>query len=149
HHGTTDLFSALETYRKVFLPNTSNNDWFKKQTKAFIVEEKSTIAEVKAKQKQAGTKYSIGVYDRITSNTWKYRNMVLPLLTLPERSVFVISTLSSLGFGAYDRYRNSEHKAGKDLNTFVEENASETAKRQRDHYDYWYRILDDNAREKL
>lgn len=55
HHGTTDLFSALETYRKVFLPNTSNNDWFKKQTKAFIVEEKSTIAEVKAKQKQAGT----------------------------------------------------------------------------------------------
>lgn len=105
HHGTTDLFSALETYRKVFLPNTSNNDWFKKQTKAFIVEEKSTIAEVKAKQKQAGTKYSIGVYDRITSNTWKYRNMVLPLLTLPERSVFVISTLSSLGFGAYDRYR--------------------------------------------
>lgn len=119
HHGTTDLFSALETYRKVFLPNTSNNDWFKKQTKAFIVEEKSTIAEVKAKQKQAGTKYSIGVYDRITSNTWKYRNMVLPLLTLPERSVFVISTLSSLGFGAYDRYRNSEHKAGKDLNNFV------------------------------
>lgn len=149
HHGTTDLFSALETYRKVFLPNTSNNDWFKKQTKSFIVEEKSTIAEVKAKQKQAGTKYSIGVYDRITSNTWKYRNMVLPLLTLPERSVFVISTLSSLGFGAYDRYRNSEHKAGKDLNNFVEENASETAKRQRDHYDYWYRILDNEGREKL
>ncbi|MDG8822955.1 immunoglobulin A1 protease [Streptococcus pneumoniae] len=149
HHGTTDLFSALGTYRKVFLPNTSNNDWFKKQTKAFIVEEKSTIAEVKAKQKQAGTKYSIGVYDRITSNTWKYRNMVLPLLTLPERSVFVISTLSSLGFGAYDRYRNSEHKAGKDLNNFVEENASETAKRQRDHYDYWYRILDNEGREKL
>lgn len=149
HHGTTDLFSALETYRKVFLPNTSNNDWFKKQTKAFIVEEKSTIAEVKAKQKQAGTKYSIGVYDRITSNTWKYRNMVLPLPTLPERSVFVISTLSSLGFGAYDRYRNSEHKAGKDLNNFVEENASETAKRQRDHYDYWYRILDNEGREKL
>ncbi|HGK1701103.1 TPA: immunoglobulin A1 protease [Streptococcus pneumoniae] len=149
HHGTTDLFSALETYRKVFLPNTSNNDWFKKQTKAFIVEEKSTIAEVKAKQKQAGTKYSIGVYDRITSNTWKYRNMVLPLLTLPERSVFVISTLSSLGFGAYDRYRNSEHKAGKDLNNFVEENASETAKRQRDHYDYWYRILDNEGCEKL
>ncbi|VJR60507.1 immunoglobulin A1 protease [Streptococcus pneumoniae] len=149
HHGTTDLFSTLENYRKVFLPNTSNNDWFKKQTKAFIVEEKSTIAEVKAKQKQAGTKYSIGVYDRITSNTWKYRNMVLPLLTLPERSVFVISTLSSLGFGAYDRYRNSEHKAGKDLNNFVEENASETAKRQRDHYDYWYRILDNEGREKL
>lgn len=148
-HGTTDLFSTLEHYRKVFLPTTSNNDWFKSETKAYIVEEKSTIEEVKAKQGLAGTKYSIGVYDRITSATWKYRNMVLPLLTLPERSVFVISTLSSLGFGAYDRYRNSEHKAGKALNDFVEENARETAKRQRDHYDYWYRILDEQSREKL
>ena len=149
HHGTTDLFSTLENYRKVFLPTTSNNDWFKSETKAYIVEEKSTIEEVKTKQGQAGTKYSIGVYDRITSATWKYRNMVLPLLTLPERSVFVISTMSSLGFGAYDRYRNSEHKAGKALNDFVEENARETAKRQRDHYDYWYRILDNQGREKL
>ena len=149
YHGTTDLFSTLEHYRKVFLPEKSNNDWFKSETKAYIVEEKSTIEEVKAKQGLAGTKYSIGVYDRITSATWKYRNMVLPLLTLPERSVFVISTMSSLGFGAYDRYRNSEHRAGKALNDFVEENARETAKRQRDHYDYWYRILDNEGREKL
>lgn len=148
-HGTTDLFSTLEHYRKVFLPEKSNNDWFKSETKAYIVEEKSTIKEVKAKQGLVGTKYSIGVYDRITSATWKYRNMVLPLLTLPEKSVFVISTMSSLGFGAYDRYRNSEHKAGKNLNDFVEENARETAKRQRDHYDYWYRILDEQSREKL
>ena len=149
HHGTTDLFSTLETYRKVFLPNTSNNDWFKSQTKAYIVEEKSNIEEVKTKQGQAGTKYSIGVYDRIISATWKYRNMVLPLLTLPEKSVFVISTMSSLGFGAYDRYRNNEHQASGDLNSFVEKSARETAERQRDHYDYWYRILDKEGREKL
>ena len=148
-HGTTDLFSTLEHYRKVFLPEKSNNDWFKSETKAYIVEEKSNIEEVRTKQGLAGTKYSISVYDRITSATWKYRNMVLPLLTLPEKSVFVISTMSSLGFGAYDRYRNSEHKAGKALNDFVEENARETAKRQRDHYDYWYRILDNEGREKL
>lgn len=149
HHGTTDLFSTLENYRKVFLPDKTNNNWFKSQTKAYIVEEKSNIEEVKTKQGLVGTKYSIGVYDRITSATWKYRNMVLPLLTLPERSVFVISTMSSLGFGAYDRYRSSDHKAGKALNDFVEENARETAKRQRDHYDYWYRILDEQSREKL
>ena len=148
-HGTTDLFSTLEHYRKVFLPEKSNNDWFKSETKAYIVEEKSNIEEVRTKQGQAGTKYSIGVYDRITSATWKYRNMVLPLLTLPERSVFVISTMSSLGFGAYDRYRNSDYNAGDELNKFVEENARETAKRQRDHYDYWYRILDEQSREKL
>ena len=149
HHGTKDLFNTLENYRKVFLPNTSNNDWFKTQTKAYIVEEKSNIPEVKANQEQAGSKYSIGVYDRITSDSWKYRNMVLPLLTLPEKSVFVISTISSIGFGAYDRYRNKDHQASGDLNRFVEKSAHETAERQRDHYDYWYRILDKEGREKL
>ena len=149
HHGTKDLFNTLENYRKVFLPNTSNNDWFKTQTKAYIVEEKSNIPEVRANQEKVGSKYSIGVYDRITSDSWKYRNMVLPLLTLPEKSVFVISTISSLGFGAYDRYRNSDYKAGDKLNKFVEKSAHETAERQRDHYDYWYRILDKEGREKL
>ncbi|HET5390294.1 TPA: YSIRK-type signal peptide-containing protein [Streptococcus pneumoniae] len=149
NYGTKDLFSALEGYRKAFAPTQTNNDWFKSQTKAYIVEEKSNILEVKANQEKAGSKYSIGVYDRITSDSWKYRNMVLPLLTLPEKSVFVISTISSLGFGAYDRYRNKKHQASGDLNSFVEENARETAKRQRDHYDYWYRILDEKEREKL
>ena len=149
NNGTKDLFSTLANYREVFLPNKTNNQWFKEQTKAYIVEEKSAIDEVRVKQEQAGSKYSIGVYDRITSDTWKYRNMVLPLLTMPERSVFVISTISSLGFGAYDRYRNKEHRAGAELNKFVEDNAQETAKRQRDHYDYWYRILDEQGREKL
>lgn len=149
NNATKDLFSTLVNYREVFLPNKTNNQWFKEQTKAYIVEEKSAIDEVRVKQEQAGSKYSIGVYDRITSDTWKYRNMVLPLLTMPERSVFVISTISSLGFGAYDRYRNNEHRAGAELNKFVEDNAQETAKRQRDHYDYWYRILDEQGREKL
>ena len=149
NYSTKDLFSALEVYRKAFAPHQTNNEWFKSQTKALIVEEKSNIPEVKAKQEKAGSKYSIGVYDRITSDSWKYRNMVLPLLTLPERSVFVISTISSLGFGSYDRYRNKEHQANGDLNSFVEKSARETAKRQRDHYDYWYRILDKEGREKL
>ena len=149
NNATKDLFSTLANYREVFLPNKTNNQWFKEQTKAYIVEEKSVIDEVRVKQEQVGSKYSIGVYDRITSDTWKYRNMVLPLLTMPERSVFVISTISSLGFGGYDRYRNNEHRAGAELNKFVEDNAKETAKRQRDHYDYWYRILDEQGREKL
>ena len=149
NYSTKDLFSALEGYRKAFAPHQTNNEWFKSQTKALIVEEKSNIPEVRANQEKVGSKYSIGVYDRITSDSWKYRNMVLPLLTLPERSVFVISTISSLGFGAYDRYRNKEHQASGDLNSFVEKSAHETAERQRDHYDYWYRILDENGREKL
>ncbi|CAM1665658.1 ZmpA/ZmpB/ZmpC family metallo-endopeptidase [Streptococcus mitis] len=150
NYGTETLFKALEGYRKVFLPKTSNNEWFKKQTKAYIVEEKSTIEEIREKQGKEGTKYSIGVYDRLTSPSWKYQSMVLPLLTLPEeKMIFMIANISTIGFGAYDRYRNKEHQASGDLNSFVEKSAHETAERQRDHYDYWYRILDKEGREKL
>ncbi|HGR9465439.1 TPA: ZmpA/ZmpB/ZmpC family metallo-endopeptidase, partial [Streptococcus pneumoniae] len=141
---------ALEGYRKVFLPTTSNNEWFKAQTKAYIVEEKSSIPEVSKKQSEQGTKYSIGIYDRLTSPSWKYQSMVLPLLTLPEeKTVFMIANISTIGFGAYDRYRSKVHPKGDNLNKFVEDNVREAAKRFRDHYDYWYKILEPENREKL
>ena len=150
NYGTESLFKALEGYRKVFLPNVSNNDWFKKQSKAYIVEEKSNIKEVREKQEKEGTEYSIGVYDRLTSPSWKYQSMVLPLLTLPEeKMVFMIANISTIGFGAYDRYRSPEHPKGEKLNKFVEDNAKEAAKRFRDHYDYWYKILDTKNKDKL
>lgn len=150
NYGTETLFKALEGYRKVFLPTTSNNDWFKTQSKAYIVEEKSTIEEVREKQGKVGTKYSIGVYDRLTNPSWKYQSMVLPLLTLPEeKMIFMIANISTIGFGAYDRYRSSDYPKGEKLNKFVEENAEAAAKRFRDHYDYWYKILDKENKEKL
>ena len=150
NYGTESLFKALEGYRKVFLPNTTNNDWFKTQSKAYIVEEKSTIPEVSLKQSEQGTEHSIGVYDRLTSPSWKYQSMVLPLLTLPEeKMIFMIANISTIGFGAYDRYRSNEYPKGEKLNKFVEDNAQEAAKRFRDHYDYWYKILDNDNKEKL
>ena len=150
NYGTEGLFKALEGYRKVFLPNTTNNDWFKKQSKAYIVEEKSTIPEVSSKQSEQGREHSIGVYDRLTSPLWKYQSMVLPLLTLPEeKMIFMIANISTIGFGAYDRYRSNEYPKGEKLNKFVEDNVQEAAKRFRDHYDYWYKILDNDNKEKL
>ena len=149
NYKTNNLFDALEKYRKAFVPDKTNNEWFKEQTKAYIVEEKSAIKEVSDKQSIAGSPYSIGVYDRLTSPSWKYPSMVLPLLTLPEKSVFIIANISTIGFGAYDRYRSKEHPAGTNLNDYVETKAREAAARFRDHYDYWYKILDNENKEKL
>ena len=150
NYKTNNLFDALEKYRKVFLPEKTNNEWFKEQTKAYIVEEKSSIPEVSKKQSEQGTKYSIGIYDRLTNPSWKYQSMVLPLLTLPEeKTVFMIANISTIGFGAYDRYRSKNYLKGDKLNKFVEDNVKEAAKRFRDHYDYWYKILDTENREKL
>ena len=46
----TDL---LESYRKLFLPTKTNNEWLKTNTKVYIVESKSAIPEVRAKQESA------------------------------------------------------------------------------------------------
>ena len=149
NYGTNSLFDTLEKYREVFVPSKTNNEWFKEQTKAYIVEEKSMIPEVREKQSIAGSQYSIGVYDRLTSPSWKYQSMVLPLLTLPEKSIFMVANISTIGFGAYDRYRSKEYPAGAKLNEYVEDKAREAAARFRDHYDYWYKILDKENKEKL
>ncbi|WP_228113985.1 ZmpA/ZmpB/ZmpC family metallo-endopeptidase, partial [Streptococcus pneumoniae] len=62
---------------------------------------------------------------------------------------FMIANISTIGFGAYDRYRSKVHPKGDNLNKFVEDNVREAAKRFRDHYDYWYKILELENREKL
>lgn len=66
-----------------------------------------------------------------------------------EKTVFMIANISTIGFGAYDRYRSKVHPKGDNLNKFVEDNVREAAKRFRDHYDYWYKILEPENREKL
>ena len=79
--GEDTVFDFVEAYRKLFLPEKTNNQWLKDNSKAYIVESPSKIDEVREKQTSltADKKYSIGVYDRISSPNWKYKNMLLPL----------------------------------------------------------------------
>ncbi|HGR4727261.1 TPA: ZmpA/ZmpB/ZmpC family metallo-endopeptidase [Streptococcus pneumoniae] len=95
--GEDSVFDFVEAYRKLFLPNKTNNEWFKENTKAYIVEMKSDIAEVREKQESptADRKYSLGVYDRISAPSWGHKSMLLPLLTLPEESVYISSNMST------------------------------------------------------
>ena len=70
--------------------------------------------------------------------------MLLPLLTLSEESVYVMSNLSTLAFGSYERYRdnvNGNILSGDALRTYVRGRVDLTAKRLRDHYDIWYNLL--------
>ena len=152
--GEDTVFDFVEAYRKLFLPNKTNNEWFKNNTKAHIVEIKSEIPEVRKKQEEAApdSKYSIGVYDRISSPTWKYRGMLLPLLTLPEESVYAISNMSTLSFGGYERYRDTVDGtvlSGDVLRQYVHGKVDQAAKWERDHYDIWYNLLSPEYKEKL
>ena len=152
--GEDTVFDFVEAYRKLLLPNKTNNEWFKNNTKAYIVETKSDIPEVRKKQEEAAvdSKYSLGVYDRISSPTWKYRGMLLPLLTLPEESVYVISNMSTLSFGGYERYRDTidgSVLSGDALRQYVHGKVDQAAKWERDHYDIWYNLLSSEYKERL
>ena len=152
--GRKTVTDLLESYRKLFLPTKTNNEWLKTNTKAYIVESKSAIPEVRAKQESArpDSKYTLGVYDRITAPSWKLKNMLLPLLTLPEEDVYVISNLSTLAFGGYERYRdrvNNTVLSGEELRQYVRAKVNQSAEWQRDHYDIWYHLLSPEYKEKL
>ncbi|RSI85901.1 ZmpA/ZmpB/ZmpC family metallo-endopeptidase [Streptococcus mitis] len=152
--GRKTVTDLLESYRKLFLPTKTNNEWLKTNTKAYIVESKSAIPEVRAKQESAtpGSNYTLGVYDRITAPSWKLKNMLLPLLTLPEEDVYVISNLSTLAFGGYERYRdrvNNTVLSGEELRQYVRAKVDQSAEWQRDHYDIWYHLLSPEYKEKL
>ena len=152
--GKRGLFNYLENYRQIFLPYKTNNEWLKTNTKAYIVESKSDIAEARKIQDTAEgkSKYSVGVYDKITADNWEYKGMLLPLLTMSEKGVYVISNMSTISMGAYDRYRDvvdGKVRTDAELVEYVEDRVRKSAEYQRDHYDFWYKILSPESRDKL
>ena len=152
--GKRGLFNYLEGYRQLFLPDKTNNEWLKTNTKAYIVEAKSDLAEARQLQDAAEdkSKYSVGVYDKITADNWEHKGMLLPLLTMTDKGVYAISNMSTISMGAYDRYRldaNGRVRTDAELAEFVEDRVRKTAEYQRDHYDFWYKILSDESKDKL
>ena len=152
--GKRGLFNYLEGYRQLFLPYKTNNEWLKTNTKAYIVEAKSDVAEARQLQDAAEgkSKYSVGVYDKITADNWEHKGMLLPLLTMTEKGVYAISNMSTISMGAYDRYRldaNNRVRTDAELIEYVEDRVRKTAEYQRDHYDFWYKILSPESKDKL
>ena len=152
--GKRGLFNYLKSYRQLFLPDKTNNEWLKTNTKAYIVESKSDVAEARQLQDtaKAKSKYSVGVYDKITADNWEHKGMLLPLLTMTEKGVYAISNMSTISMGAYDRYRldaNGRVRTDAELAEYVEDRVRKTAEYQRDHYDFWYKILSPESKDKL
>ncbi|HFR3227566.1 TPA: ZmpA/ZmpB/ZmpC family metallo-endopeptidase [Streptococcus suis] len=150
----TKLFDMLEDYRQLFLPEMTNNEWFKQTTKAYVVEGKSLIPEVAAKQETTDTysKYNVGAYSKIVNDTvsnptWKYNHMLLPLLTLPQENIFIITNMNTIAIGSYEHY--VEDYSTVENRDKVRQMVDLAAERQRDNADFWYKILDEANRDKL
>ncbi|HEM6266566.1 TPA: G5 domain-containing protein [Streptococcus suis] len=148
------LFDMLEDYRALFLPEMTNNEWFKQTTKAYVVEGKSLIPEVAAKQETTDTysKYNVGAYSKIVNDTvsnptWKYNHMLLPLLTLPQENIFIITNMNTIAIGSYEHYVDDYSTV--ENRDKVRQMVDLAAERQRDNADFWYKILDETNRDKL
>ncbi|MBM7267736.1 G5 domain-containing protein [Streptococcus sp. 2018037] len=150
----TKLFDMLEDYRQLFLPEMTNNEWFKQTTKAYVVEGKSLIPEVAAKQETTDTysKYNVGAYSKIVNDTvsnptWKYNHMLLPLLTLPQENIFIITNMNTIAIGSYEHYVDDYSTV--ENRDKVRQMIDLAAERQRDNADFWYKMLDETNRDKL
>ncbi|HFU4465975.1 TPA: ZmpA/ZmpB/ZmpC family metallo-endopeptidase [Streptococcus suis] len=150
----TKLFDMLEDYRQLFLPEMTNNEWFKQTTKAYVVEGKSLIPEVAAKQETTDTysKYNVGAYSKIVNDTvsnptWKYNHMLLPLLTLPQENIFIITNMNTIAIGSYEHYVDDYSTV--ENRDKVRQMVDLAAERQRDNADFWYKMLDEANRDKL
>ncbi|HFI0480584.1 TPA: ZmpA/ZmpB/ZmpC family metallo-endopeptidase [Streptococcus suis] len=148
------LFDMLEDYRALFLPEMTNNEWFKQTTKAYVVEGKSLIPEVAAKQETTDTysKYNVGAYSKIVNDTvsnptWKYNHMLLPLLTLPQENIFIITNMNTIAIGSYEHYVDDYSTV--ENRDKVRQMVDLAAERQRDNADFWYKMLDETNRDKL
>ncbi|NQP31909.1 YSIRK-type signal peptide-containing protein [Streptococcus suis] len=153
-NNQTKLFDMLEDYRQLFLPEMTNNEWFKQTTKAYVVEGKSLIPEVAAKQETTDTysKYNVGAYSKIVNDTvsnpaWKYNHMLLPLLTLPQENIFIITNMNTIAIGSYEHYVDDYSTV--ENRDKVRQMVDWAAERQRDNADFWYKILDETNRDKL
>ncbi|HEM2959271.1 TPA: ZmpA/ZmpB/ZmpC family metallo-endopeptidase [Streptococcus suis] len=153
-NNQTKLFDMLEDYRQLFLPEMTNNEWFKQTTKAYVVEGKSLIPEVAAKQETTDTysKYNVGAYSKIVNDTvsnptWKYNHMLLPLLTLPQENIFIITNMNTIAIGSYEHYVDDYSIV--ENRDKVRQMVDLAAERKRDNADFWYKILDETNRDKL
>ncbi|CYX74759.1 ZmpA/ZmpB/ZmpC family metallo-endopeptidase [Streptococcus suis] len=137
-----NLFDYLEAYRKRFLPNSTDSDWFKSATKANIIETNSTVAEVRAKQEDVNNKqYSNRFYDKLKSSTWSFKEMALILLTMPSRDIFILTDMANTVIGSYDNQSGTKEA--------IEARIEKTAKDWASHADYLYRILPEGHKEKM
>ena len=129
----------LENNKNMFDPSLSINDWFKKSSNAYIVEQKS----------EYNGDLDYLVYNKLKKNS--EQKYLLPLLNVSENSIYVITTVTTTTFGLVDTYvdrdgTTEERKA--QLNEF-ENKLKETAKRQATFLDFWFRISNKDTHHNL
>ncbi|MFR4162084.1 MAG: ZmpA/ZmpB/ZmpC family metallo-endopeptidase [Paraclostridium sordellii] len=128
------LFSFLEDNKNRFEPNIKMEEWFKKASKAIIVEQPS----------QSNPNATTNLYSKLSSEIGLQAH-ILPLLTVSENSIYVITNSATITYGLVDSYIDRSLKESN--NTLYQEKINQfkqqlekAAKQQHDFIEFWYRL---------
>lgn len=150
--GTANLKDYLEAFRSRFAKDMTASAWFYNASKAHIVE----AATVVDGQVIGSTDTYEKLFKTYTKDaaTYDYSNMILPLLTVSEDTVYLITTMEGFEFGSHEGYVNQALKASdpalyaERVKAF-EETVAKEAQNRANHWANWYRIANADVRDKL
>lgn len=129
-----DLVTYLDYNRSLLTNYQTTGEWFKETTKDYIQfeERPSLVEEIK------DAKYR--VYDNLTAPY--YQGYILPLLTLKNTHLAILSNYSTMTFVSREKRPNWKNE---DFDKWVKY----VATAHRNHVDTWYKILPDNIKGRM
>ena len=134
--GKAELHGFLDYNMRLFTNDTDLNDWFIHAAKnVYVVEPKTTNPDFVNKRHRAFDGLNNGVHNR----------MILPLLTLKNAHMFLISTYNTMAYSSFEKYGKHTEEA---RNEFKKE-IDNVAKGQQTYLDFWSRLALPSVRDQL
>ena len=129
------IFDFIENSLNKYYPAMSASEWFKDRSNAYIVEAKSSNQNV-----------DTSFYNKMKNDS-KLSDHLIPLLSLSQDNIYVISTISTVSYGLVDTYVDRKESNYNETQRKFEADLQETANKQEEFLDFWYRIS--NKRDTL
>ena len=134
--GKGSLRNFLEYNMRLFTEDKDINDWFIHSAKnVYVSEPKTTNTELKDKRHRVFDGLDNGVHGR----------MILPLLTLKNAHMFLISTYNTMAYSSFEKYGKYTEEA---RNEFKKE-IDKVAHAQQTYLDFWSRLALPSVRDRL
>lgn len=134
--GKAELHGFLDYNMRLFTNDTDLNDWFIHSAKnVYVSEPQTTNPDFANKRHRAFDGLNNGVHNR----------MILPLLTLKNAHMFLISTYNTMAYSSFEKYGKHTEEA---RNEFKKE-IDKVAKGQQTYLDFWSRLALPNVRDRL
>ena len=134
--GKGSLRNFLEYNMRLFTEDKDINDWFIHSAKnVYVSEPKTTNPDFTNKRHRVFDGLDNGVHGR----------MILPLLTLKDAHMFLISTYNTMAYSSFEKYGKHTEEARNEFKTKIDE----VAHAQQTYLDFWSRLSLSNVRDRL